>query len=143
VATDTEDQLRRAGGEGFELFVVWSGVVDGDRFMVRNGHVPRQTSAKTKNGLMVRVDGAALHKLNVWLYEHGETLGAQVHAHPDDAYHSGTDDTFPIVTMAGGLSLVVPEFCRGGLLSGSAAFRLDATGWTASDEPAKSLIEVL
>lgn len=105
--------------------------------------MPRQTSSRTKRGLLVRVEGKALHKLNMWLYEHGEVLGAQVHAHPDDAYHSDTDDTFPIVTSLGGLSLVVPNFCRAGLLTGSAAFRLTAAGWSVSERPVEQLIEVL
>lgn len=138
----TERSLRRAGADGYELFVVWTGVQHGETFTVCNGHVPRQTSSRTERGLMVRVEGEALHKLNIWLYKHGELLGAQVHAHPDDAYHSETDDTFPIVTARGGLSLVVPDFCRAGLLAGSAAFRLGAAGWTNSERPVEQLIEI-
>jgi hypothetical protein len=143
IAAGTERSLRKAGRDGYELFVFWSGLIEDDRFLVRNGHVPRQTSSRTRSGLMVRVEGDALHRLNVWLYEHGETLGAQVHAHPDDAYHSDTDDTFPIVTTLGGLSLVVPEFCRAGLLPGSAAFRLTEDGWTQSPCPVRQLVEVI
>jgi hypothetical protein len=81
---------------------------------------------------MVRVEGQALHELNLWLYEHNEVLAAQVHAHPTHAFHSDTDDTFPIVTALGGLSLVVPDFARRGVLTaGSAAFRLSRSGWDA------------
>lgn len=143
MASGTEEHLRRAGARGFELFVVWTGHVEGAVFSVVNGHVPRQTSAKTESGLLVRVEGDALHQLNVWLYEHGETLGAQIHAHPDDAYHSDTDDTFPIVTTVGGLSLVVPEFCRDGLLPRSAAFRLSSAGWMRSHQPVAELVDVV
>lgn len=91
---------------------------------------------------MVRVDGDALHRLNVWLYQHQQMLGVQVHAHPTDAYHSDTDDTFPIVTTLGGLSLVVPNFCRRDLFRGSAAYRLTPNGWVESDRPPHELIEV-
>lgn len=122
--------------------MLWTGVQDGTTFTVRNGHVPRQTSSRTKNGLLVRVEGDALHQLNIWLYEHGEVLGAQIHAHPDEAYHSDTDDTFPIVTALGGLSLVVPHFCHRGLLPGSAAFRLGPSGWTQSRHPPAQLVQV-
>lgn len=126
----TQRALRKAGRAGYELFVLWSGVTTGKEIHVRTCHVPRQTSSKTRSGLLVRVEGQALHDLNVWLYEHRETLVAQVHAHPTDAFHSDTDDSFPIVTTLGGLSLVVPDFARRGVLnSDAAAFRLSRQGW--------------
>jgi hypothetical protein len=143
IVEHTERNLRRAGADGFEMFVLWTGLIDGTRFDVRTGHVPHQTASRSKKGLSVRVEGEALHGLNVWLYERKEVLGAQVHAHPTDAYHSDTDDTFPIVTMLGGLSLVVPDFCRAGLLAGSAAYRLTEDGWTKSERAVDELIEVV
>ena len=128
----TERALRRAGVEGYELFVLWSGSVNDSELLVRTCHVPKQTSSKTSQGLLVRVEGQALHELNVWLYEHNEVLAAQVHAHPTNAFHSDTDDAYPIVTELGGLSLVVPDFARRGVLTeGSAAFRLSRSGWDA------------
>ncbi len=137
----TERALQRAGRAGYELFVLWSGVANGPELQVRGCHVPRQTSAKTRRGLLVRVEGKALYELNVWLYEHHETLAVQVHAHPTDAFHSDTDDTFPIVTTLGGLSLVVPDFARRGVLvSDSAAFRLSRRGW---DRIALDVIKVV
>lgn len=142
VIAKTERSLRRAGREGYELFVLWSGVPDGTSFLVRTAHVPRQTSYRSRSGLLVRVDGEALHALNVWLFEHEETLAAQVHAHPSDAYHSDTDDSYPIVTKVGGLSLVVPDFCRAGLFDGSAAYRLTPGGWDRDESPLRQLVEV-
>jgi hypothetical protein len=130
VREQTETSLRAAGRDGYELFVLWSGRVAADTFEVTAAHVPRQTSAKTRDGLLVRVEGEALHKMNVWLYEHEQLLGAQVHAHPRKAFHSETDNTFPIVTTLGGLSLVAANFCRRGLLHrSSAAYRLTTHGW--------------
>jgi len=131
IAAKTADQLRRAGADGYELFVLWSGVaLAEDVLEVRTAHVPKQSSYKTKHGLLVRVEGDALHRLNTWLYEHGETLAVQVHAHPRRAFHSDTDDTYPIVTATGGLSIVAPHFARDGLFSsGTAVFRLTQAGW--------------
>lgn len=130
IVAKTEEQLRKAGGDGYELFVLWSGTVDDGVFVARAAHVPRQQSYKTRDGLIVRVEGEALHKLNVWLYEKGQFLGAQIHAHPSDAYHSATDETFPIVTALGGISIVAADFCRDGLLTAeTAVYRLDASGW--------------
>lgn len=140
---ETETTLRDAGREGFEAFVFWSGQMEGSRFAVRTAHVPGQTGYRSTRGLSVRVEGEALHRLNVWLYENEEVLGAQVHAHPSAAYHSDTDDSFPIVTSIGGLSLVVPNFCRRGLLRGSAAYRLTGAGWEESERAVDELVEVV
>jgi hypothetical protein len=136
IVAETEKQLRRAGRRGLELFVLWSGIVQGEEFSVRTAHIPRQTSYRLDSGLMVRVDGDALHKLNAWLYEHQEILAIQVHAHPTEAFHSDTDDAYPIVTAEGSISIVAAYFCRRGLLSDTtAAYRLDAYGWHQIEAP--------
>lgn len=130
IVTSTEDALRAAGRRHQELFVLWSGVVDRDVFSVRTRHVPEQISYRTEAGCGVRVESTALHKLNVWLYEHAEALGVQIHSHPTDAYHSVTDDTYPIVTTEGGLSIVVADFCADGMIAAStAAYRLEGGRW--------------
>lgn len=139
----TDDQLRAAGRLGSECFVLWSGCVTSETFSVRTAHVPRQTAYRFSSGLCVRIDGDELHRLNVWLFKHGESLSVQVHSHPTEAYHSETDDTYPIVTVRGGLSLVVPDFAREGLLGkGVAYYRLGTVGWNElSEAEAKQLIQ--
>lgn len=130
----TERSLRAAGADGYELFVLWSGRVDGAVFEVIDAHVPKQTSYRTAEGLLVRVEGQALHDLNQWLYDNGQVLGVQVHAHPTDAFHSETDDTYPIVSTVGGLSIVAADFCADGLLSNTTmAYRLGREGWDEHD----------
>jgi hypothetical protein len=37
----------------------------------------------------------------------------QVHTHPREAFHSATDDAFPIIHTPGFLSLVIPDFALG------------------------------
>ena len=37
----------------------------------------------------------------------------QIHTHPGAAFHSGTDDDWPIVQTPGFLSLVIPRFALG------------------------------
>jgi hypothetical protein len=139
----TEEALRRAGKEGFEVFVLWSGRAADGIFEVMTPHLPRQTAYRSENGLLVRIEGDALHDLNRWLYENGESLGAQVHAHPGEAYHSDTDDTYPIVTELGGYSIVAADFARDGLLcEETAVYRLSEEGWLP-DAPAAKVIEVI
>jgi hypothetical protein len=48
----------------------------------------------------------------VWLFENSMTLIAQLHSHPTEAYHSDTDDAFPIATTVGSLSIVIPDYAR-------------------------------
>lgn len=55
-----------------------------------------------------------------WLSEFWVRLGRdnmgvriQVHTHPSEAFHSPTDDDFPIVHTPGFLSLVIPNFGLG------------------------------
>jgi hypothetical protein len=144
VVRETDTHLRGAGRVRSECFVLWSGVQEHDAFHIRTGHLPRQTAYRLPDGLCVRVEGDELHRLNVWLFEHGERLAVQVHSHPTEAYHSTTDDTYPIVTMRGGLSVVVPDFGRAGLLgNGVAYYRLGVSGWDElSLDEAKQMIQL-
>jgi hypothetical protein len=140
----TEAAMRRAGGDGYELFVLWTGTRSGDTFTVRTPHVPAQTSYRHDSGLCVRVDGNELHRLNQWLYEAREVLAVQIHTHPTRAYHSSTDDTYPIVTETGGLSIVLPDFAAHGLTGpGVATYRLATSGWRRlRDRAATRLLKV-
>jgi hypothetical protein len=144
VIRQTDGQLRAAGRARSECFVLWSGVQEHDTFQIRTAHVPRQTAYCSPDGLCIRVEGDELHRLNVWLFEHGERLAVQVHSHPTEAYHSETDDTYPIVTVRGGLSLVVPNFGRAGLLGdGVAYYRLGFSGWDElSLDEAKRIVQL-
>lgn len=127
---ETEAALAAAGRHGCEAFVLWSGTLSDDGFDIRTSHVPKQTAYKSEDGVCVRVNGEELHHLNRWLYDAGETLAVQIHSHPTDAYHSETDDAYPIVTLLGGLSIVVPNFAARGMeCRGVATYRLGTGGW--------------
>src|SRR2546430_2425555 len=126
----TEDAIRKAGRDGYELFVLWTGTIQGSGFIANHAYIPNQKSYNNEGELLIRVESPALFHLNRWLFENRQLLAAQIHAHPADAYHSDTDDTFPIVTGLGGLSIVLPEFGREGFRAqGIAGYRLDDHGW--------------
>ena len=140
----TVEAIRSAGQEGYELFVIWSGTRDDDVFTVAKVHIPDQVSYKLDTGLCVRIDGSELHRLNVWLYEAQQVIGVQVHSHPADAYHSDTDGTYPVATLDGSLSIVLPFFGRDGWESRDiAAYRLGKNGWVELTGPLSELIEVI
>ena len=139
-----EDALRAAGRNRDELFVLWTGAQSGDLFEVRSAYVPAQTAEMRPDGVCVTVEGEELHRLNRWLYERAEVLAVQIHTHPSKAYHSITDDTYPIVTMIGGASIVVPDFGRRGLLPSDAAlFRLTTSGWVREESEIGDVVMVV
>ena len=140
----TVEAIRSAGRDGYESFVLWSGTQDNTTFTVAQVHIPEQTSYKFDAGLCVRIDGSELHRLNLWLFEARQIIGVQIHSHPRDAYHSETDDTYPIATLDGSLSIVLPYFGRDGWESTDiAAYRLRRNGWVEIHGPLSDLIEVI
>ena len=141
---ETVEEIRSVGLDGFELFVLWLGRVDGDIFVVDTAHVPRQTSHVFESGLCVTINGDELRELGLWLYKSQLIIGAQVHSHPTEAYHSETDDSYPMATIEGSLSVVLPYFGRDGWESdGIAAYRLEDGVWRDVTGQVDDLIEVI
>jgi hypothetical protein len=146
VIEESHDHLRRVGRARFEGFALWAGVLVGEIFSVREAVIPLQKGIKAESGVCVRVESEELHRINVWLYENGYMLIAQLHSHPTEAYHSETDDEYPIVATVGGVSIVVPDFAQKEFdLKACAVYRLTtADGWAElSTEEASSLIQLL
>lgn len=115
VVDPTLDFLRDRGRIGCEGFVVWGGHATPDGALnFTSCYVPEQTAHKTEHGLLVTVDGDALFRMNRAFYRRNEVAAGQVHTHPTDAYHSETDDHYPLVTLRGALSLVIPDFAEAG-----------------------------
>ena len=132
IVDQTIEPLQAAGERGYEAFVLWGGrfVEDDARFDFEAAYFPEQSMSRGRSGLLVVVDGEALFRVNREFYARGLVLGGQVHSHPTDAYHSDTDDSYPLVTLVGGLSAVVPDFGSGGRerLNDWAWYRLIAAG---------------
>jgi hypothetical protein len=128
VLDPTLGALARVGARKAEAIVVWGGRREGTTFRFTTAFAPRQQAYVTRGGLFVRVEDEALDEVNLLFHERGLVLGGQAHSHPDEAYHSDTDNTKPLVTLLGGLSVVVPNFARGGRqdLDSFAWFRLAA-----------------
>lgn len=138
IAFETLAALRRRGERGCEAFVLWAGACE-DRYhaTILDAIVPNQLASATSDGLCVIVDGDELDRINRYLYERRLSLIVQLHTHPTAAYHSTTDDEFPLVTTAGAVSIVVPNFAQSPeLFRHSAVYRLANSGWTelAPDE---------
>jgi hypothetical protein len=126
---EAHTHLRQMGSRGDEGIALWVGTVEETTFHVTRTLIPRQLGVRTLGGICITVDGDELHRINMWLYEQGLRLIAQLHSHPTEAYHSETDDTYPIATTQGCLSLVIPDFAvRPFTLDECAVYRLDQRG---------------
>jgi hypothetical protein len=113
IVDETVDFLREVGTKGAEGFVLWAGCIESIRaFRFQTIMVPEQRPISTERGLLVVVEGEALFALNKLAHERKQILGGQVHTHPTSAYHSDTDDHYPLVTLVGSLSVVLPNFAR-------------------------------
>ncbi len=122
--------LQRVGKLGYEGVALWAGKRDREVFFVTHTIIPAQTPLRLPSGVCYFVDATELHRLNVWLYKQQLTLIAQLHSHPEEAYHSSTDDAFPIVTTVGSFSLVIPNFAQHAfILEACAIYRLHNIGW--------------
>jgi Prokaryotic homologs of the JAB domain len=106
----TLQTLKKFGARGEEGLVLWLGRIEPGHARVSQVYVPHQSSISDENGMGYFVSGETLFELNKTLAESGLRLIAQVHSHPGEAYHSHADDRYAIVTVEGGLSIVVPDF---------------------------------
>lgn len=144
VIRSTLRTLQEFGAHQLEGLVLWLGKVEPGRAHVVRVFTPEQHPISGEDGLGYFVDGEALFRLNRGLAASGLRLIAQVHSHPQEAYHSHADDRYAIVTAEGGLSLVVPDFGRAPADPTSwAVYRLDQGDWIElTREQARALIEV-
>jgi len=139
------NHMRKAGERRIEGVALFAGKENRNIFKVEKTIIPKQHALSLENGLLYAVDSDELHRINVWLYENKLSLMIQIHSHPSEAYHSDTDDKFPIIATVGGLSIVVPKFANGPInMNTWAVYRLlHESGWTKLNEKEKqSLFEL-
>ena len=108
VFADTFRQLRECGRGRSECHVVWIGPWS-DPAVVTS--VVHPTHRAQFGGFAV--DDNWLTSFGFALAATRMGIRAQVHTHPDRAFHSATDDAWPVVRTRGFLSLVIPDFASG------------------------------
>jgi hypothetical protein len=139
-ADEAVRSLFRAGTRRVEGVALWAGVKESEStFHIKRTIIPKQTAGNIESGLIYVVEGDELHRISLELFDNGLQLIAQIHSHPGAAYHSETDDAYPIVTVVGGISIVVPNFAIGGVkLNEWAVYRLmPDTNWHELNEGTK------
>jgi proteasome lid subunit RPN8/RPN11 len=102
----TLDLLRKAGRRNSECVVLWLAERGQKRHVVRQVYLPLQQAAQD----FFRIPPEGMEALMQVLDENRLFVAAQVHSHPQTAFHSEADDKWAIVRHKGALSLVVPWF---------------------------------
>lgn len=107
----TLEHFRRCGRSRIECVVYWV-ARQADPDVVDDVAHPNHVSTKW----MYQVKPAWLNAFMVRLHTERRTVRVQVHTHCEDAFHSATDDGWPLVTTPGFLSLVIPRFAESPIL---------------------------
>ncbi len=119
--------MRYAGENRVEGVALFAGYEKDNKFYISQTIIPKQTAYRLELGLLYAVGADELHRINVWLYQNNLSIIAQIHSHPNEAYHSETDDAYPIVATKGGISIVVPRFAKDPIdLKNWAVYRLSS-----------------
>jgi proteasome lid subunit RPN8/RPN11 len=131
IVESTVTSLRKAGDRQSEGVVLWLACGTPNGRLVTEAYVPEQEASHD----FFRIPPESMAALLAHLGQTGSLIAAQVHSHPEEAFHSEADDRWAIVRHVGALSIVVPYFAKqisvGNFLGQVAMFRLnDANQWS-------------
>ena len=112
VQDKTMAHIRSCGARCEEGFVVWSGILTSKDLFVSSVLAPPCNGSEHFGGLTISDE--AMQYLADEMIRNGEALIAQVHSHPREAFHSETDNSYPLIHRLGFLSIVIPFFGRYG-----------------------------
>jgi hypothetical protein len=104
----TFDRLRKCGRGQRECQVLWTSPWNAPIEITGVVHPKHRAHAGGFD-----LDSRWLNIYWMRLADQQEGIRVQVHTHPGDAFHSSTDDRFPIIHNPGFLSLVIPRFAAG------------------------------
>jgi hypothetical protein len=112
VIDETGQALAEIGEHGIEGVVVWvARDPGGGEVQVLRAVVPAQVAFRSEEGLAVMIPDWSVSEL-IYDLEEGTYIPIRVHSHPQDAYHSSTDDLNRLLSHRGAISIVVPNFAQ-------------------------------
>jgi hypothetical protein len=111
----TFDHLRRCGEGRRECQALWTSAWQTPEFITEVTHPDHAANAQGFS-----LDSGWMNAFWIHLGETGKGIRVQIHTHPRLAFHSLTDDAFPIIHTPGFLSLVIPNFALGPIGFGGA-----------------------
>lgn len=129
VIKDTVNGLREFGAKGLERCALWVGRYAGGRFEVSAVWFPLQRST----AMSYEVDEAEVFRINRKLGRMGLVAMCQIHTHPARAYHSDADNAGSMLALPGSLSIVIPDYGRGGTgaVNRWRVYACDGASWIA------------
>jgi hypothetical protein len=104
----TFNHFRQCGGGRRECQVLWISAWDAPQLITEVVHPKHKAAADH-----FILDDHWLNAFWLELASAGTGVRFQVHTHGGEAFHSRTDDLYPIIHNAGFLSLVIPSFGLG------------------------------
>jgi len=99
--------LQECGRGECECAVYWTGPAEGD--LVNSFEHPLHK----RSPYGYEVDDSWLTEFWKRLAASRRSIKVQVHTHPGEAFHSETDNEWPIVSQVGFVSIVIPDFASG------------------------------
>lgn len=128
--------LRQVGKTGNEVSVILAGRRRDEGGVVLDRVViPRQTAYRSEYGCGLVIEGGCLNRIGPSIRADGRRIHGILHSHPDEAFHSETDEAAVLFRFHGAFSIVIPRFGESGrLLDRACAFRFDYDrGWLEVD----------
>jgi hypothetical protein len=126
IVDETIAHLKAAGRGRRECLVLWLARRLEDRMNVVKAHRPQQRAWRDR----FFVPPTEMASLKALLRIERLMIAAQIHSHPEEAYHSIADDEGAFIRHRGALSFVLPHFARdlsvSTFLADSALFELQA-----------------
>lgn len=107
---ETFATFRSCGENRRECQLYWLSSWNNPLVLVEVAH-PRHASSSHS----LSIESAWISTFWSDLASRGLGVRAQVHTHPCEAFHSPTDDAYPLLGDAGFLSLVIPDFAMGSI----------------------------
>jgi len=101
----TLEFFRKFGEKFLETLALWVGIELSDVFKIKEVWFPNQENSI----ISYYVSDIDVHLINVKLNKMKYSAIAQIHTHPDNAYHSQIDEQYPILVLPGSFSIVVPD----------------------------------
>ena len=122
----TLEVLQEAGRRERECVVLWLATRTESEVFVREAYMPEQIATDD----MFRIPRESIASLFDTIRARALFVAAQVHTHPQSAFHSAADDRWAVVRHVGALSLVLPYFAKTvtieSFLDDAAVFELSA-----------------
>ena len=109
ILLQTLQHLRDGGATGIETVVLWLGnVKENGELKILEVFRPDQTAAADR----FNISANSMRNLMKYLRQTRTKILAQVHSHPNEAFHSRADDEWAIIRHTGAVSLVIPDFAK-------------------------------